>query len=104
MNINRDYAAKVFGFRTFGKVFGLVMCISGLFNFSQYGLDALTHRFFHADPIPVDVALLILGFITGSVLVGYIWRQSHVLKRSLLEREAEEAVEVVLPGPDDTST
>src|SRR6266536_5308686 len=36
-----DYAAKVFGFRTFGTVYGLIICLAGLFNFSQSGLDAL---------------------------------------------------------------
>ena len=34
-----DYSAKVFGFVTFGKVYGLVICLAGLFNFLQSPLD-----------------------------------------------------------------
>ncbi|KAJ5389079.1 Protein FMP42 [Penicillium cataractarum] len=37
-----DYAAKVFGFQTFGKVYGLVICLAGVGNFAQAGLDAVT--------------------------------------------------------------
>ncbi|KAF7587211.1 hypothetical protein BBP40_007548 [Aspergillus hancockii] len=38
-----DYATKVFGFATFGRVYGTIICFSGIVNFSQYGLDYLTH-------------------------------------------------------------
>ena len=92
-----DYAAKVFGFHTFGKVYGLIICISGLFNFSQSGLDALTHRVFDSDPVPVNLILLSAVFAVGVVLVGYIYRKSLIMARDYLEEEAEEAIEAVMP-------
>ena len=92
-----DYAAKVFGFHTFGKVYGLIICISGLFNFSQSGLDALTHQVFDGNPLPVNIILLSSVFVVGVVLVGYVHRQSLIMARDWLEEEAEDAVEVVMP-------
>ncbi|KAH9861031.1 hypothetical protein IAQ61_010767 [Plenodomus lingam] len=65
-----DYAAKVFGFATFGKVYGLIICLAGLLNFSQSALDAATHKLFHNDPVPVNVGLLVSALLVGVVLVG----------------------------------
>lgn len=92
-----DYSAKVFGFATFGKVYGLIICLAGLFNFVQAGLDALTHKTFHNDPIPVNVLLMGFALVLGGILVGYVWRKSYTMGRELLEQEAEEAREVLMP-------
>lgn len=73
------------------------MCLAGLVNFSQYGLDAITHHLGHDDPVPVNLALLVLALIPGIVLVTYVWRQSFLLKRQSLEAEAEDAPEIALP-------
>lgn len=67
-----DYSAKVFGFRTFGTVYGTIICLSGLFNFSQSGLDYLFHRVFGGNPIPVNIILLSLGLLIGTVLVSFV--------------------------------
>lgn len=67
-----DYSAKVFGFRTFGTVYGLVICLSGLFNLSQSGLDILVYSTFRGNPVPVDLMLLGLGLVIGSSLVVYV--------------------------------
>lgn len=67
-----DYSAKVFGFRTFGTVYGLVICLSGLFNLSQSGLDVLVYTTFGGNPVPVDLLLLGLGLIIGVSLVIYV--------------------------------
>ncbi|KAI1374117.1 MFS general substrate transporter [Hypoxylon crocopeplum] len=80
-----DYSAKVFGFRTFGKVYGTIICLSGLFNFSQSALDFLFHRTFHGDPTPVNLLLLVLGLVIGICLVGYVSVQVRFLKK---KREA----------------
>lgn len=92
-----DYAAKVFGFQTFGKVYGLIICLAGLLNFSQSGLDAMTHRVFHRDPLPVNIILLVIALVVGVVLVGYVYHQSRHLKRDALEEEAEEAEDMRMP-------
>lgn len=87
-----DYTAKVFGFKTFGTVYGTIICLSGLFNFSQSGLDYLLHQTFRGNPIPVNVLLMGMGFIVGVALVVYVGYQARGLKRKMLELEAERAV------------
>lgn len=92
-----DYSAKVFGFVTFGKVYGLIICLAGIFNFLQAGLDALTHRYLNNDPIPVNLMLLLVALVAGVALVGYVWRKSYTMRRDRLEEEAEDAEEVLMP-------
>ncbi|KAM5356324.1 hypothetical protein ACJ41O_002970 [Fusarium nematophilum] len=80
-----DYSAKVFGFRTFGTVYGLIICLSGLLNFSQSGLDVLFHETFNGNPVPVDIMLLLLGMIIGVLLVTFVaiqLRRTHQKARA----------------------
>jgi len=93
-----DYAAKNFGFQTFGKVYGLIICFAGLLNFSQSGLDALTHKTFGGDPLPVNIFLLVLAFIVGVVLVVFVWRKSRSAEREWLEDQAKEPDNTPIPG------
>src|SRR3569833_167244 len=86
-----DYTAKVFGFRTFGTVYGAIICLSGLFNFSQSGLGYLFHKVFDGNPVPVNILLLTMGLIVGVCLVAFVAVQVRGLKKSLLQREAEHA-------------
>ncbi|CAG7938082.1 unnamed protein product [Penicillium nalgiovense] len=74
-----DYAAKVFGFATFGKVYGLIICLAGVGNFAQAGLDALTLRVWRRDPVPVNVGLTVLVACVGGGLVGFVACQTGVL-------------------------
>lgn len=87
-----DYSAKVFGFRTFGTVYGTIICLSGLFNFSQSALDYLFHQTFRGDPIPVNVLLMSLGLLVGLAMLIYVGVQVRDLKRKMLELEAQRAV------------
>ncbi|KAF3932767.1 hypothetical protein ABW19_dt0206589 [Dactylella cylindrospora] len=93
-----DYAAKVFGFVTFGKVYGTIICLAGIFNFSQSGLDALTHGVFGGNPVPVNLMLLTLAVSVGSTLVVFIGVQAKHIKRQQLIDEAEGAEETLIPG------
>ncbi|KAL9094424.1 MAG: hypothetical protein Q9165_003274 [Trypethelium subeluteriae] len=95
-----DYAAKVFGFATFGKVYGLIICLAGLLNFIQSGLDALTHGLFRNDPRPINAALLVVEAVVGVALVGYVYWRSRSIERERLEEEAEGATQVLMPGAD----
>ncbi|KAK7537466.1 major facilitator superfamily domain-containing protein [Phyllosticta citribraziliensis] len=95
-----DYAAKVFGFATFGKVYGLIICLAGLLNFAQPGLDALTHRAFDGNPVPINVLLTVLAAAVGTALALFVWRRSGRLERERIEAEAEEAREWLMPGAD----
>ncbi|CZR59374.1 probable MFS transporter [Phialocephala subalpina] len=72
-----DYATKVFGFATFGRVYGTIICLSGLVNFSQYGIDALTLEVLHGNPTP---ALATAGFLVGTVLVLFVRQQGKPVK------------------------
>ena len=92
-----DYTAKVFGFHTFGKVYGLIICLAGLVNFSQSALDALTYKVCGGDPVPVNVILLLVAFVMGLALVGFVGYQSRHMARERLEEEAEEATEATIP-------
>jgi MFS family permease len=93
-----DYAAKVFGFQTFGKVYGLIICLAGLFNFLESPLDAATYILFNQNPIPVNVILLSLAFLVGSALVAFVYFQSLHVRRDLLEDEADGAREALMPA------
>lgn len=93
-----DYSVKVFGFATFGKVYGLIICLAGLFNLFQYALDALTHGPFNNDPTPVNVLLLIVALVVGLVLLTYVQWKSHIIEHDRLKKETNEAREVLIPG------
>ncbi|KAI4187996.1 MAG: hypothetical protein LQ346_005397 [Caloplaca aetnensis] len=95
-----DYAAKVFGFHTFGKVYGLIICFAGLLNFVQSALDAATHKVFHGDPMPINTILLVVAFLVGVALVGFVWHKSRKMGRDRLEDEAEGATERLMPEPN----
>ncbi|RVX65891.1 hypothetical protein B0A52_10255 [Exophiala mesophila] len=92
-----DYAAKVFGFQTFGKVYGLIICLAGLFNFLQSPFDAITHVVFNLNPVPINLILLSLAVIVGGALVVFTSIKARTLKRAQLEHEAEEATESLIP-------
>lgn len=104
LHINRlltspsDYSAKVFGFATFGKVYGLIICLAGVLNFSQSALDAATHKVFKNDPVPINVILLGLALLVGIALVAFVYSRSHKIMRENIEEEAEEASERLMPG------
>ncbi|KZT56417.1 MFS general substrate transporter [Calocera cornea HHB12733] len=96
-----DYAAKVFGFETFGTVYGLIICTSGLFNLVQSALDYVTVHIHQGNPIPVNLGLLISGLIVGSSFVAFVATQVGRIKREkareALEEEAEAAEELLVP-------
>lgn len=85
---DRDYAAKVFGFATFGRVYGTIICFSGLVNLSQSALDAMTHEEFHDNPIPVNAILAGAGLVIGVMLVVFVWSQGRKVRRE----QAQDAV------------
>lgn len=86
----RDYATKVFGFATFGRVYGTIICVSGLVNFSQYGLDALTHHQFDGNPIPINTFLAVAGFVVGTALVTFVSVAGSRMKAYQEEGDEEE--------------
>lgn len=88
-----DYAAKVFGFNTFGRVYGMIICFSGLVNLLQPAIDAMSHEVFHNNPIPVNAFLAGLGFVIGTILVGYVSIQGRkVMKQQAVEDAETESI------------
>ena len=83
-----DYATKVFGFATFGRVYGTIICFSGLINLSQTGIDALTKRTFNGNPVPVNTFLAGFTFIIGTTLVVYVTVQVYRMRKKLDEEDA----------------
>jgi multisubunit Na+/H+ antiporter MnhC subunit len=86
---SRDYAVKVFGFATFGRVYGTIICVSGVVNFSQIGLDSLTHGPFRGNPIPVNVIMTVSGLVVGVALVAFTRVESKRLMREQRKEDAE---------------
>lgn len=95
-----DYTAKVFGFQSFGTIYGSIICAAGILNFAQTGLDAATAIWFHHDPRPVNFILLVLVSTIGVILWMWVTVKSKKLKRMLLEDEANRAMaeENIMPG------
>lgn len=82
-----DYCSKIFGFETFGTVYGLMICIAGFMNLSQTYLDKLTHTTFKMNPTPVNICLLSATIIISVTLLLYIRFQTK--KRAKLMEEIQ---------------
>ncbi|RYP14833.1 hypothetical protein DL766_009576 [Monosporascus sp. MC13-8B] len=67
-----DYAAKVFGFATFGRIYGALIAVSGLCTLTQPGLQALVHDAFDGNPVPLNLILAGLGLVVGLALVIFV--------------------------------
>lgn len=72
----RDYATKVFGFTTFGRIYGALVCISGIMSFAQSGLDAWLHGPLKGDPVPVNIMMGCVGTVLGGALTMYLYIQT----------------------------
>lgn len=101
MEPHSDYATKVFGFATFGRVYGATICLSGLVNFSQTGIDALTLQLFHGNPTPVNIVLASLGFVVGTVLVVFVWQKGKVVSEKPVGGYLDPERQPLIPEEED---
>lgn len=83
-----DYCAKIFGFKTFGTVYGAMICISGLMNVFQTELDNLTHFTFEMNPTPVNLLLISCTVLFGFLMVYYVQSEEKKLKKKTIIEEA----------------
>ncbi|OJJ84022.1 putative MFS transporter Fmp42 [Aspergillus glaucus CBS 516.65] len=83
-----DYAARVFGFRNFGTVYGLVIFISGVVGFAQAGLDTLAWKKENGVIVVNWVFTGVVG-VLGVLWMGVIWWRV----RCIIERMDLESVE-----------
>ncbi len=95
-----DFAAKVFGFRTFGTVYGLIICLAGLFNFTSSALDALCHKVFDGNPVPGNLMLMGIALVVGVTLCSYVAWKAYYIRRDGLEYDANHTSETAMPGAD----
>ncbi|ANB13692.1 hypothetical protein AWJ20_4635 [Sugiyamaella lignohabitans] len=88
-----DYTVNIFGFHTFGLVYGLILAVSGLANLLilQFNSGPLKMHHRLADPNSTNELLLGLTALVGLVLIMYIWLQGKKIRRKQLEDEAESA-------------
>lgn len=83
-----DYCVKVFGYKTFGTVYGAIICFSGITNLIQTLLDNLTHFTFHRNPTPVNFSLTSLTIFFGLGMILYIKKQKKKIIRDSIIGEA----------------
>lgn len=95
----RDYAAKVFGFATFGRIYGTIICVAGLTNFAQSGLDAITYGPLHGNPSPINIALGAAGAIVGLALTVFVSINGRVFVQRKTEMRGVEERRRLLDGP-----
>ncbi|KAF7562470.1 hypothetical protein G7046_g1667 [Stylonectria norvegica] len=91
-----DYATKVFGFATFGRIYGTITCISGMVNLVQSGLDALTHGPLHGNPTPINAVMGILGAVVGITLVVFVAIQGKRFVEEKTDMEADQETQRLL--------
>lgn len=85
----RDYATKVFGFATFGRIYGTVICVSGLGQLIQPALDALTHGALHENPIPLNVAFAVSGSVIVSALTLFVYVKTRENEAAAKEEQVD---------------
>ncbi|VUC21977.1 unnamed protein product [Clonostachys rosea] len=93
-----DYATKVFGFATFGRIYGTLICFSGVVNFAQSGLDALTNGPLGGDPTPVNAVSAGLGTIIGIATTAFVTVKSMRLCETRTNAGEEEAESLLAEG------
>lgn len=71
----------MFGYATFGTVYGAIICLSGIFTFTQSGLQALLHDWFEDDPEPINLGLATAGLVLGVALVMYVDIKGRAMQR-----------------------
>lgn len=86
-----DFCAKVFGFETFGTVYGTIICFSGICNILQQVMDSVTHNYLDMNPIPINLLLTALTVVFAAAILHYVKSQEQSMNRQNLELEAQEA-------------
>jgi hypothetical protein len=75
--------------------------LSGIVNFSQSGIDALTLVKFHGNPTPVNITLAGAGFVVGSVLVAFVWYEGKIVAQRQLRDSEDAERERLIPEEDE---
>jgi hypothetical protein len=65
------------------------MCLSGIGNFVQPGLDALTHGLLSGNPVPVNIFLAIIGTLLGAAITGFVAVETRGIRKKHLIEDVE---------------
>lgn len=68
----------------------MITCLSGLVNFSQSGLDALTHGPLNGDPTLVNAIMAVVGTVIGIALTSYVYIKSRDFEVELKQEDARQ--------------
>lgn len=69
-----DFAAKCFGFATFGRVYGLANTLSGMLNVVQWPMDLLVKYRLQGNFTPLNLALIVFGALAPAAVSLRIWK------------------------------
>ena len=92
-----DFCAKVFGFETFGTVYGSIIAFSGFCNILQQPLDKLTKSYLQGNPFIVNASLTGITLVLGIAIVLFVKSQELQILRKNLELEADLAENLDIP-------
>ncbi|KAG8411085.1 hypothetical protein J3458_016196 [Metarhizium acridum] len=80
-------AANVFGYATFGRIYGTIICLSGVINFTQPLIDTFTNNMFNGDPVPMNIAMAAAGTALAVVFTAFVIHQTRDIRKRSLRRE-----------------
>ncbi|KAM3437789.1 hypothetical protein MY4824_003623, partial [Beauveria thailandica] len=75
-------ASKIFGFATFGRVYGTVICVSGVFNLVQPAVESWLSVQLQGNPLPLNIGLGAVGTVLAALFTGYVKWQSVENRKS----------------------
>lgn len=99
-----DYVAKVFGFDTFGLIYGTALLLSGLGNLFIPLLEYWRVSVFHLNPVPNTLIITTASFVSGLAFLLYLISQTRRIRRKQLEDEARNAPVQHMPGSPSCSS
>jgi len=71
---------RVFGFKTFGTVYGLANTLAGLFGLILRPIDVLLKSKLHGDYTPVNLVLFVGGLVANLMLSWRIWSETRSVR------------------------
>lgn len=78
-----EFSARTFGFKNFGKVYGLLMMISGTFNLIQEVLGKFSLSLDRGFMI-VNISLLVTCLLSSILLSGFLHYRKNMRSRNIL--------------------
>lgn len=79
----------MFGFATFGRIYGTLICLAGVSNLIQPALDAYIHGSLRGDPTPINASMGAGGTVAAVVLTVFVWLKSREFAEEKEDAEAD---------------